>query len=352
MGGANAELTYQWQRRTSVGGEFYDLPDETSSSLTVTDVQLNMSGWRYRVVVTNSYEVSRESGAAELTVRPRRVTFTVIYDGNGHTHGTAPTPRQVTTTGTFTLSEPGNMQKEGYTFAGWMCPSPGIFIENPWQIHYPNVPIHWTSQMTGTWTVTAVWIRTTRNYNILANTTTPLIDVHRIMHPVERAFLINFGIHLVANGSGSQTTALNPRTTPTNCTRIHPPNDYCNATCGSDVNCHLYHHRSARHFLFQNQVQNTFTFRFVDFQLCHWAGSRGHIFVGGLAVSNGHDMIVSTWSSNQLNLTSHEISHLFGAPDDSLASPCILDQDCVMRGHGEPYNQWCDRCAAIIMSNR
>jgi len=50
---------------------------------------------------------------------PSVVTF--HYRGNGHTGGTVPTSHSLTTPGTVTLRQPGNMVRAGHTFIGWRC---------------------------------------------------------------------------------------------------------------------------------------------------------------------------------------------------------------------------------------
>lgn len=54
-------------------------------------------------------------------------TFTLIYDGNGHTDGTVPLDSTLYTEGeTVTvLGNPGNLVREGYTFSGWSLPLGG-----------------------------------------------------------------------------------------------------------------------------------------------------------------------------------------------------------------------------------
>lgn len=53
-------------------------------------------------------------------------TFSVTYNGNGHTGGSVPTAQTKTQGGTLTLSgNTGNLVKTGYTFAGWNTASNG-----------------------------------------------------------------------------------------------------------------------------------------------------------------------------------------------------------------------------------
>ncbi|MEW5816362.1 MAG: InlB B-repeat-containing protein, partial [Spirochaetota bacterium] len=66
----------------------------------------------------------RVQGPAE---EPQNPTYTVTYNGNGHTSGTVPTDSTNYEQGqTVTvLGNPGNLVKTGYTFAGWNTAADG-----------------------------------------------------------------------------------------------------------------------------------------------------------------------------------------------------------------------------------
>lgn len=50
-------------------------------------------------------------------------TYTITYDGNGNTGGTAPS--SVVTTGSFTVASVGDLEKSGYSFTGWNTATDG-----------------------------------------------------------------------------------------------------------------------------------------------------------------------------------------------------------------------------------
>ncbi len=69
-------LTYQWQVKTA-GGSFTDIDGETSSSLTVPNTSVSLSGHQYRCVVSGSLN----SNTATLTVNPSpAVVFNLPFD--------------------------------------------------------------------------------------------------------------------------------------------------------------------------------------------------------------------------------------------------------------------------------
>jgi hypothetical protein len=203
------------------------------------------------------------------------------------------------------------------------------------------------------------WImeyRTLINSN--ANLTGRATDVMNYIEPIFRGRL---GIILRRQSAGT-TSSLNMLS---GCLRpdfqqicgpdSHPDHLHCPLRCGNETgsNCHtLPHHRSARNLLEKERLNNTNTFRFVDYRICWYGRLPGtshqeHQRIGGLAVISGNDMLVSLVGlAHEVNkMTSHEISHLFGAPDNSCSS-----EPCVMRyADDRVYSQWCTNCIVAML---
>jgi len=183
----------------------------------------------------------------------------------------------------------------------------------------------------------------TLNYEILANQSTSLSTARSLMGPVETAFKDKFGIILMRQGNGSQTSSLNVKS---GCTM---GNDICNTTshtisgeCGIASDCKNRHHKSSLHFLEVNPSSGTTAvFRFVDYNMCYYSSSLGHIGVGGVTdYIGGNNIIVSTASEDTKAVIAHEISHLFGAMDPPYTS---CNDICIMNGTAGDNIIWCKR---------
>lgn len=112
-----------------------------SSTSSVTDLQA-----LYKLEGTGS-------GPALVT------TYTVTYDGNGNTGGTA--PASVVTTGPFTVAAVGTLEKDGYKFTGWNTAADGSgtgYVAGASAVATANVTLYaqWASGgLTSTLTFTA-----------------------------------------------------------------------------------------------------------------------------------------------------------------------------------------------------
>ncbi|MCL2364372.1 MAG: InlB B-repeat-containing protein, partial [Defluviitaleaceae bacterium] len=74
---------------------------------------------------------------------------TIIYRGNGHTHGTVPATQNVAVPAYLTLSQPGNMTRAGgYIFIGWSDGRGGLFPAG----------FRWHDTNGGTFFFDAVWV--------------------------------------------------------------------------------------------------------------------------------------------------------------------------------------------------
>jgi len=188
----------------------------------------------------------------------------------------------------------------------------------------------------------------TRNYSVIANTTTNLATVRGYVNYAATVLASNFGIILVEQGSGQQKPTLNPKAS---CPR---GSSACDSSCGTVSNCRTLHHKSANYLLQDVDWSNgpTAVIRFVDFSLCCYTldGNNNYVHysgnIGGAALKP-YNCLVTTLSSSpgfpQL-ATVHEISHLFGAPDYG----CTSGQLCVMTYGSNVNNAWCDNCRAAI----
>jgi len=168
-----------------------------------------------------------------------------------------------------------------------------------------------------------------------------------------RGFFDNFDIWLHHNYDTRTATALNRWE---GC--VFPQTEgRCGPQCGQRADgsdCATSHHRSASRAIRVNQ-SNRIVLRFVGYRLCLF-NSGVHTQPHGVAlVSTNRDTVITTLStgtSSHYRILAHEIAHLYGAPDHSTASPCTPGQVCVMRAGDVTQNRWCNRCVAIIMSNR
>lgn len=80
-------------------------------------------------------------------------TITITYAGNGHTGGIVPSRQDVTTPGSVHLRSQGSMVRAGHTFGGWRQAN-GIVLPAGYRFD-------WTSAVSGTIPLTAVWIPNT-----------------------------------------------------------------------------------------------------------------------------------------------------------------------------------------------
>jgi hypothetical protein len=113
-----APLSYQWyQNNAAIGGA-------TASSYSTPATTTNDSGKPFKVTVSNAYGAATSS-VATLTVNAAPTggggaTYTVTYDANGATGGTAPAAQTKTNDVALILaSNSGNLARDGFTFAGW-----------------------------------------------------------------------------------------------------------------------------------------------------------------------------------------------------------------------------------------
>lgn len=89
--GGSPAPTVQWQRNTGAG--WFDISGETTTSLTLTCVTLDMSGYQYRAVFTSACGTTN-SDPATLTVNPLVITGTVTI---------IPNPQQYSDLATFNV---------------------------------------------------------------------------------------------------------------------------------------------------------------------------------------------------------------------------------------------------------
>jgi uncharacterized repeat protein (TIGR02543 family) len=113
-------------------------------------------------VGANSFTVSVSDGIAAavtttLNIQVNQATYTVTYNGNGHTSGIVPAD-QVKVKGTaLTLAtNSGNLAKPGFFFAGWNTSADGTGTAYTVGATYTlNAPLtlfaHWISEADGTW---------------------------------------------------------------------------------------------------------------------------------------------------------------------------------------------------------
>lgn len=270
-------------------------------------------------------------------------TVRITYRSTGHTSGNVPADHLVATPGSTHLSSRGSLTRTGHTFGGWRNSAGGIFREEL-LVHFPQATF-------GVVTLDAVWLpNVILNYEILVNTSVTATEANSLVTGVSGGLRREFGIYPIGHGSRS-TIELNQRSS---CSRVTPPDDYCDSTCGplTFVGCRDSHHRSRHHFFdVQRATGTTSVFRFVDFILCRFDANHGHGLINGSATLLGRDIIVTTRSDNPRRTTVHEISHLFGARDTH-ETPCIVGQMCVMTPGADTYNRWCDAHWIEVMENR
>jgi hypothetical protein len=295
------------------------------------------AGWRdsagniFKAGQTISYSTA-VYGTITLEANWELPMVTLVYTSTGHTGGSVPANQTVLTPGSINLRDPGSLVRTGYTFVGW-SQSSGAFWSANRKVFYNN-------EVYGTSTFSAVWVRnSTRNYNVLVNSSYPISTAHYNIDASKLAFSTFFGINLVRGTSNSNTIL----------DQIGGCNfaDRCESACGNisyGSDCMANHHRSSHHFL-SMAGGSASTFRFVDYHLCYYryesnlAPDKWHREVYGVAYLNGRDTLTTSKSNFVTRTTAHEISHLYGAND----TPCLSGQDCVMTPGAYVNNQWCDK---------
>jgi len=92
---------------------------------------------------------------SDTDIMPFSSLVTILYHGNGHTGGSVPANQVLNTPGSITLRPQGNLTRTGHTFGGWRD---GIGIVRP-----AGSTVTWLTAVSGTVTMTAVWIPVTNN---------------------------------------------------------------------------------------------------------------------------------------------------------------------------------------------
>jgi hypothetical protein len=126
-----------------------------------------------------------------------------------------------------------------------------------------------------------------------------------------------------------------------------------NDGCGDNDRCRQEHHRSGNHFLRVNQGdRNMSIFKFVNFPICSYRGDGDHIPVNGLAFMLGDTTLTTSRSDNPERTTAHEISHLFGAEDNTATTTVCSSPECVMTRGASTYDEWCEIHIEQILAGR
>jgi hypothetical protein len=105
--------TIQWQLSTDGGATFNDIGGETSNTIKLTCVTLDMNGYKYQAVFTNSCGTAT-STAATLTVSKKAVSVGIVIN---------PNPRQYSDTVAITVTIPN-----GYTCSTYAATGADIYI--------------------------------------------------------------------------------------------------------------------------------------------------------------------------------------------------------------------------------
>ncbi|OQB95326.1 MAG: hypothetical protein BWX81_02028 [Spirochaetes bacterium ADurb.Bin110] len=109
-------LSYAWKE--SSDGTNWLAVGSNSSSYSFS--KSNAGTWKVKVIVDDGKGGSVTSTVSTITVNVTPI-FTVVYDGNGATSGSVPIDRTDYGSGYIVtvLDNIGNLEKTGYTFAGW-----------------------------------------------------------------------------------------------------------------------------------------------------------------------------------------------------------------------------------------
>jgi uncharacterized repeat protein (TIGR02543 family) len=132
---------------TSVGAATYDLQVDTAASFsspalmnfpTLTVPSYSISGllnnkpYYWHVRAANAGGTSAWSSFWKFTTKPAAPTYTVTYNGNNSTGGSAPTDPNAYQTGTtVTVRDKATLVRTGYTFTGWDTVALGIGSNYP-----------------------------------------------------------------------------------------------------------------------------------------------------------------------------------------------------------------------------
>jgi len=123
---------------------------------TMTRVNHGFGGWRAPdgeifFPATNVHWNSVRTGTLTLdAIWISLNTLTVMFVSDGHTTGSPPSSRDVTTPGSLVMPEPG-MTRTGHTFGGWRNPFTG-------QVVQPGASMRWDLVTQGVTLLHAVWI--------------------------------------------------------------------------------------------------------------------------------------------------------------------------------------------------
>lgn len=95
-----------------------------------TKVGHAFAGWFKEEALTNAWNFANDTVTAATTLYAKwtqNPTYTVTYDGNGNTSGSAPSDANVYEAGTnvTVAANTGNLAKTGFTFAGWNTKADG-----------------------------------------------------------------------------------------------------------------------------------------------------------------------------------------------------------------------------------
>jgi hypothetical protein len=189
----NPAPTYQWQLSKDNGGTWANISLATAASYTTPATALTQSGWKYRVMVTNSV-ASIPSDVATLTVHASP-TSTFTISGNAgvdgatlsYTDGTAKTAT-ASGTGAYSLTVHGD-------WTGTVTPSKTDYVFTPEKRSYANVAANqlnqdYTAAIPTTRTVTGTSIITYLPYDASTGVITP-DPIPNPLHPEIYAELLD-----------------------------------------------------------------------------------------------------------------------------------------------------------------
>jgi uncharacterized repeat protein (TIGR02543 family) len=147
----------------SQGGSAVDLQTVERGGLVIeptapTQTGYAFAGWYKELECTNAWDFNTDTVTANVTLYAKWTinSYTVTYDGNGHTAGTVPVdPSSPYEYGaTVTVLNKGDLVKTGYTFDGWNTQADGNGIDqaegSTFAMGASDVTLYakWTSQTT------------------------------------------------------------------------------------------------------------------------------------------------------------------------------------------------------------